>query len=609
LPSTGQPTGITAGPDGNLWVTEPAANKVAKVTPSGTVTEYPVPTANAAPQFITAGPDGNLWVTEGTCTVAGRVAKVTPAGAVTEYPVPTAISYPYGITAGADGNLWFTESATAPCAVSTANKVAKVTPAGTFTEYPVPTANSRPTGIATGPDGNLWFTETNSGLVARVTPAGKFAEYHPATAGSGPLGIAAGPDSKVWFTESTAGNVGKLVALPPPGTYVPAQGRLLDTRTGFGEGGTPAPLAKRIELDVLVAGATLDNGTMVPANATAVVLNLTVVNDTLPSFITAFPKEASRPLASSLNMDGNGQVRNNLVTLAIGQSGKVTFFNAHGSTDLVADVEGYYVPVHAPPVAGLFNSQVPARVADTRPGSGKPNAGQTLTPSRQTIDVQVAGVGGVPATGVSAVVLEVTATGGTAASYLTAYQQGATRPVVSSLNFGAGHDVGNRVMVPVSASGKVSIFNANGSVNVVADVGGWFTDSTGTTGLIFQPATPARILDTRTGSGLPGDGHTLGPSGTLLVTAAGVGPVPRLTSDAPAKAVLVNVAVVGATAGSYVTLWPSNASRPLASDLNFGAGQIIGNMAIPGLAGDGTFDIYNSLGMVDVIADVDGYYF
>src|SRR6476646_7790895 len=139
-PSTNSgPVGIAPGPDGNLWFTEPSANKVAKVTTSGVITEYAIPGAvGNFPFYITAGPDGALWFTE---EGADRVGKVATSGAVTDDPIPSFGSFgPAGITAGPDGNLWFTEVG--------ANQVAKVFTSGVFTEYPVPTANSNPWDIA-----------------------------------------------------------------------------------------------------------------------------------------------------------------------------------------------------------------------------------------------------------------------------------------------------------------------------------------------------------------------------------------------------------------------------------------------------------------------------
>src|SRR6266571_5069926 len=107
------------------------------------ITEYWVPTPSSWPSGITAGPDGNLWFTEFD---GERIGRITIEGAITEYTVPTLYSGPWGIAPGSDGNLWFTEYDT--------NLIGRITPGGAITEYPIPTSRSFPRGITAGPDGN-----------------------------------------------------------------------------------------------------------------------------------------------------------------------------------------------------------------------------------------------------------------------------------------------------------------------------------------------------------------------------------------------------------------------------------------------------------------------
>ena len=98
------PQGIAAGPDGDLWFTEDLGRKIGRITPTGEIAVYPLPTTyDRVPVGITAGPDGNVWFAESP----SAIGRITPAGAVTEYKLPY-ISYPVGITAGPDGNLWYT---------------------------------------------------------------------------------------------------------------------------------------------------------------------------------------------------------------------------------------------------------------------------------------------------------------------------------------------------------------------------------------------------------------------------------------------------------------------------------------------------------------------
>jgi streptogramin lyase len=187
--------GLTTGPDGNVWFADLDNTFIARMTPTGTLTNFPVPGGET--WAITAGPDGNLWFTEPN---ANQIGKITPAGTVTEYPVPSSLGLG-AITAGPDGNVWFTEP--------NANQIGKITPAGTVTEYPIPSGNS-PSGIAAGPDGNLWFTEPNANQIGQITPTGQVTEYPGPAPNGSPQGITAGPDGNLWFTDAGANQIVKI---------------------------------------------------------------------------------------------------------------------------------------------------------------------------------------------------------------------------------------------------------------------------------------------------------------------------------------------------------------------------------------------------------------
>ena len=129
-------------------------------------------------------------------------------------------------------------------------------------------------------------------------------------------------------------------------------------------------------------------------------------------------------------------------------------------------------PTTTTPTGARYNPLTPTRVLDTGTGTGTPAA--ALGPGA-TLDVQFTGRGGVPSSGVSAVVLNVTVTEPTAHSHLTAFPAGETRPLASNLNFVPGQTVPNVVVAKLGAGGKVSLFNAAGSVRVIADVAGWYS--------------------------------------------------------------------------------------------------------------------------------------
>ncbi len=180
----------------------------------------------------------------------------------------------------------------------------------------------------------------------------------------------------------------------------------------------------------------------------------------------------------------------------------------------------------------------PARICDTRASNTTECAGMTLA-AGGTLKVQVSGEGGVPA-GATAVVANVTVTGATAQSFLTAYPDGTTRPLASNLNFGAGQTVPNLVTVPLSAGGAIDLYNAAGTVNALVDVDGYYGPGSGQG---FTSLTPDRICDTRASNTTECAGKTLSTGGTLDVQVTGQGGVP-----VGATAVVANVTVTGPTA-------------------------------------------------------------
>lgn len=254
------------------------------------------------------------------------------------------------------------------------------------------------------------------------------------------------------------------------------------------------------------------------------------------------------------------------------------------------------------PPGSTYHPLPPARVLDTRVGTGTP---ATPVGPGSSIDVRVIGVGGVPASGVTAVALNVTVTNATGpASYLTVWPKNAGRPFASNLNFSAGVSTPNLVVARVGADGSVSVYNNLGSVAVVADVQGWYSDSA-TGGSSYVPVNPARILDTRVGTGMGGTVAPLGPGSTLQASVTGVGGVPATG----VTAVVLNVTVDRATGPeSYLTVSPAGGIRPTASNLNFSRGPASTNLVVAQVGVDGKVAIYNNLGSTDVIADVEGWF-
>ena len=283
----------------------------------------------------------------------------------------------------------------------------------------------------------------------------------------------------------------------------------------------------------------------------------------------------------------------------LGTAGYDTSYGA-GILDAGAAVDAALVTA---PRQGTYVPIAPQRILDTRDAS----SGDFRTPlgSASTFQVQVAGEGTVPASGMLAVVMNVTVTQPTATGFLTLSPTGLTKGTVSNLNFTAGKTVANLVVVKVGVDGKVNLYNHSGFTHVLADVVGWFSDgSTAVLGARFNPMTPARVHDTRDPAFNPGV-QPVGQLGTINVQVTGQGGVPPAGQ---VSAVVLNVTADQPTNTGFLTLHASDVARGPTSNLNFTPGQTVPNLAVVEVSADGRVAVYNHLGQTHVILDVVGWF-
>jgi hypothetical protein len=416
-----------------------------------------------------------------------------------------------------------------------------------------------------------------------------------------------------------AAQVQQSIAVASPGPYSPIDPvRICDTRAGNPSNLTGAATQCNV-LTIPAAGTrtinVADGSFGVPADATAVVLNVTVVNPAGPGYVTAYPAGASLPNASSVNYVA-GEVVPNLVEVGIGSAGQVSLFTS-AQTDLVVDVEGYTSPTAAGgPGAGLYTPlSSPARICDSRSVS-------TFTPANQcdgpgsaagtlaaggTKDVAVTNGTTIPS-GAIAAVLNVTVVNPTLGGYLTVYPQGGSLPSASNVNYAAGQTTTNRVIVPLSPGGGVSIWSSQ-ATDLVVDVSGYYSTAGGTgTQFTAEPAS-VRTCDTRPETsytplnqctGMP---VTSGNSNVLTIKATGIAGVP-----ADATAVVVNLTGVSSNQSTFLTVFPGP-GIPETSDLNLVANEIRANLVVATVNPvTGDISVYNNTGSLDVIVDVQGWY-
>ena len=287
---------------------------------------------------------------------------------------------------------------------------------------------------------------------------------------------------------------------------------------------------------------------------------------------------------------------------------------------------------NVPAASGGFHPTDPVRVLDTRKGWGVSNGMLRFGDGSQSStnpllraddaanhDLRVLGVGGVPASGVSAVLLNVTAIEPATNGFLTIGPRPAGSgdlfddqhsfgdwPNASNLNVRAGQTAPNLVLARVGAGGRIRLYNYGYPLHMVADIAGWFDTGSSVTspsGLGFFGVTPTRILDTRNGIGGAAGVARFEVGDDRVIPIRGVAGVP---SDA--ESVVVNITAVDPTGTGYVTAYPSGTSVPDASNLNVRRNQDRPNLAVVRIGADGAIRLTTREAATHLLVDVQGYY-
>ncbi|MGZ4729255.1 MAG: choice-of-anchor Q domain-containing protein, partial [Acidimicrobiales bacterium] len=370
------------------------------------------------------------------------------------------------------------------------------------------------------------------------------------------------------------------------GPIVPvAPERIVDTRVGTG-GLTPLGATAQ---SLMVAGT---HG--IPADATAVVLDITGTDVLTPTFITAYPGGSGPvPNASTLNL-ATGQTAANMAVVKLGAGGAVRFANAHGTVNLVVDVVGYVLP-ESSNVESMYETTPPTRLADSRDHTVL----TTFAPHSTQSLVVAGGASPVPAAA-TAVMVNITATDVSSPSFITAYPKGISRPTASNLNIDRHETRAVAALVKVGADRSIALFNDSGTLDLVVDVVGYVGGDNRYVGL-----PPRRLIDTRA-SGHIGPLHPFGPDEHQPFAVVGDA-IPDQV-----KAVVLNVTVTDSVTGTFVTAYPTpigpDLGPPNVSNVNVGPDQTNPNLVVVEVGAGGKISLYNKLGSADVVVDLVGYF-
>ena len=544
-----------------------ASNTVPTTT---TTTTVPPTTTTLAPTTTT------LLATTTTAAATTTAAPTTTAASTTTTVAPTTS------TAAATTT---TVAATTTVAPTTTVAATTTTVASTTTLAPT-TTTLAPTTTAAATTTLAPTTTAVATTLAPTTTAGSTTTTESPTTTAGSTTTSESPTTTAPSTTTTTvpanGGDGSTCSFSEPGDYFPVRAaRVLDTRTGKGmPKGKRRKLGAAETLEVRITG----KGRIPGPDVTAVLLNVTVMHPTETGFVSVWPAGDPRPSSSNLNFEP-GKPASNLVVTKVSGKGRVAIFNSAGKTDVVADVVGYFSTKGGCSLTAL-DSQ---RVLDTRTQRQPLHGGSLLK-------LAVAGVAGMPADGVRAVLLNMTVTEPSTAGELCVWASGEAKPDVSMVSFVQGQTVPNLVVAPVGADGAVDVQTSGGDSHVIADVVGFFSPTCGTAKMVA--ITPTRVLDTRaTGQRLTSQRMAeIQLLGTAGLPASGV------------SAVVLNVTVVRPSEPGFLTVWAAGTERPKTSHLNFTRRHTVPNVVLAKLGTGGALDIATSAGRLHLLVDLLGYF-
>jgi len=333
----------------------------------------------------------------------------------------------------------------------------------------------------------------------------------------------------------------------------------------------------------------------VPESATAVVLNVTVIDADGEGYVTAFPWGEALPNSSNVNIKRFGQMVSNLVTVRLGVQGKVGLYSSI-SANLLVDVFGYYSSSGATAV-GRFIAMTPQRLLDTR---ARATAGEDGV-------VRLAMPAGIPAN-TEGLVLNVTAVNSqlrpNGFGYWTAYPAGQDQGTTSNINISTpGQTIANQVIVKPSSMG-VDFYSYAGG-DLLVDLMGYYTGTGAAVSEdgLFVPVSPTRLLDTRSTLNPLGDDVALHNDWTVEVGTAGKAGIP----SSGASAVALNVTMTRAQGEGYITVYPAGRDRPGSSNLNADLAGITAPNHVQLATGTRGVSFY-SYGGTDLIVDIFGWF-
>jgi hypothetical protein len=378
------------------------------------------------------------------------------------------------------------------------------------------------------------------------------------------------------------------------GLFVPAQGTVLDTRSGIG--GVSGPVTASTWYPVQVGGLA-----GVPTSGvSSVQVSVTAFDPSLTGYLKLAANGAADVQTSALIYTGGGGSFSASSIVALAPDGKIKLLSQRSVSLLIA-VQGYYTAGDGAPAPGGYVPVHPARLVDSRNGTGLPQAKLAVG---STTAIKVGGMATVPADA-SAVFLMLTGiSSSTAGGTFTPYPTGRFKPANVALSYlpNTATILGAAVELGTDGQFNLAVGSTGSAIDVVVDVVGYYTATPGTGGA-FVPAA-ARVYDSRISPSVEITG-----SATRKVPIGGVAGVPLPGTAISAYAINVQVLHPGPNIG-FVAVGPGDQAAAFVSSVYLTPGDGLRSNLVIALPGpDGTIQVFNhSPDPIDIVLDVEGWY-
>lgn len=409
------------------------------------------------------------------------------------------------------------------------------------------------------------------------------------------LGALGAPQALAGTASST-----KAASAAAAGTYVSLPtSRILDTTTGVGAPSGAVASHGVVTLTVLGRGGVPTTG------VGAVWLDLSVSGATGAGDVIGYPDGTARPALANLTVT-SGVPAQNMLVLPVPANGKVDLYNGtSGTVQLAGDVRGYSL-AGAGTVAGSYTPVTPQRVMDTTTGVGGTSS---PVPALKHAVLSLKGLPALPKNAVGSVLLDVRASGATAAGQVAITLAHVAGPA-AAVDFAPGRTSVSLTMAQLGTGSKVWVLNTSkGPVDVAIDLVGYTRSGPLTPSGEYSAPGAYAPLNEDVWHNLPSQGAAAAIPARTAVTFQVAHPANGYLPASGVGTALLAVTAETPSADGSLVAYPGDGARPTTPDVVFTAGRSVTSLVPVDVDRQGNVTVYNnSPGTVLLTVTTTGYF-